>query len=131
MRRTVALVLFPVFALSLAWAAQEAPAPSYEATVEPIFVAECGDCHGADRPKKGLDLSAGVGYGNLVGTPSNERPEILLVTPGDAGASYLWQKLDHTATEGKGMPRTMFGARRLPAEQLDLIRRWIEAGAQP
>ena len=29
------------------------------------------------------------------------------------------------------MPRTMFGAKKLPQEQLDLIERWIREGAKP
>ncbi len=32
---------------------------------------------------------------------------------------------------GKGMPRTMFGAKRLPEKELNLFRRWIEDGAKP
>lgn len=104
---------------------------SYKADVEPIVVKECGDCHGGDRPKKGLDLSAGKGYGNLVGRKSSEVPELSLVAPGDPDNSYLWHKLQHTAKEGKGMPRTIFSARKLPPEQLERIREWIAQGAQP
>lgn len=131
MRSKVALVLVPVFSLSLAVAAQEVAELSYASDVEPILVAECVDCHGAKRPKKGLDLSTGVGYEALVGKPSNELPDILLVKAGDPEASYLWQKVMHTAAEGKGMPRTMFGAKMLPPEQLELIKRWIADGAKP
>lgn len=131
MRRKVALVLTPLFVSALALAAQEVAEISYKADVEPIFLAECNDCHGAKRPKKGLDLSAGVGYEALVGKPANEVPDLLLVKPGDPDGSYLWHKMEHTAAEGKGMPRTLFSSKKLPAEQLDLIKRWIADGAKP
>jgi len=131
MRSKVALVLVPLFASALALAAQEVAEISYKADVEPIFLAECNDCHGAKRPKKGLDLSAGVGYDTLVGKPANEVPDLLLVKPGDPDGSYLWHKLEHTATEGKGMPRTMFSSKKLSDDQLALIERWIAGGAKP
>ncbi len=104
---------------------------SYKADVEPIFVKECGDCHGGQRPKKGLDLSADKGYANLVGKKSAQVPELLLVAPGDPDNSYLWHKLQHTAKEGKGMPRGIFSSKKLPEKELQVIREWIEQGAQP
>lgn len=104
---------------------------SYQRDVEPIFLKECGDCHGSERPKKGLDLSQGKGYANLVNRKSVEVPDLALVTPGDAENSYLWHKLEHRAKEGKGMPRGIFSSRKLSAEQLSLVREWIEQGANP
>jgi len=129
----VALVLL---ALSLAvvgaaMVAGEQPAPLYARDIEPIFLKECGDCHGADNPKKGLDLSAGKGLEHLLGVTSQSEPEYVLVKSGDPAASYLWMKLNHTNKQGKGMPRGLFTAKKLPQEQLDLVGRWITAGAQP
>ena len=131
MRVKVLLTLLVVLGAVVALGARGEEPISYQAQLEPIFVAECGDCHGASRPKKGLDLSLGKGYATLVDRPANEIPELLLVKAGDPGASYLWQKLTHTASEGKGMPRTIFSAKKLPDEQLDLVKRWIEEGARP
>ena len=51
--------------------------------------------------------------------------------PTDPEASYLWRKVDHTAPVGKGMPRTLFGAKRLPEREVELFRRWIETGENP
>jgi hypothetical protein len=123
----VALVLVG----ALAYAAAEEGSLSYAKDVEPVFLAQCGDCHSAENPKKGLDLSAGKGLANLLDRPSQEVDGVPLLKAGDPAASYLWQKLTHTAAEGKGMPRTMFGASKLPPEQLDLIERWIREGAKP
>lgn len=105
------------------------PAPSYSRDVEPLFLAACGNCHGPERPKKGLDLSAGRGRAALVGVASRNEPQFLLVKAGDPDGSYLWKKLEHTTAEGKGMPRTLLGAKKLPPDQLAVIRAWIAAGA--
>ena len=129
MRSRIAAVVLVTFAAGLALATGDS-APSYAADVEPIFLAACGDCHGAEKPKKGLDLSKGKGHAALVGRPSQE-VELPLVEAGDPAGSYLWHKLTHTQREGKGMPRGIFSSTRLPQEQLDLVERWIVAGAQP
>ncbi len=103
---------------------------SYSKDVEPIMVAACGDCHGTDRPKKGLALTAN-GRENMLDVASQVEPDRVLLVAGDPEASYLWVKLNHRQKEGRGMPRTIFSAKKLPAEQLDLIKRWIEEGAAP
>jgi mono/diheme cytochrome c family protein len=104
---------------------------SYTKDVEPIFLDHCSDCHGGDNPKKGLDLSKGKGYANLLQHKSQEVPLMTLVKAGDPAGSYMWLKVSHTATEGRGMPRTIFGAKKLPQPQLDTVRDWITQGAQP
>ncbi len=136
MRRILALALV-VAPLALACSAGGdagqggASAPSYAADIEPLFQKRCGKCHGVEEAKAHLILAPGKGYGELVGKPAFQVPELLRVKPGDAEASYLWQKLQHTAREGKGMPRTLFGSKKLPERELALIRSWIEAGAEP
>ncbi|MDD5565123.1 MAG: hypothetical protein PHQ91_15525 [Thermoanaerobaculaceae bacterium] len=104
---------------------------SYARDVEPIVVKACANCHGGDNPKKGLDLSAGKGFADLTQHKSQESPLMALVKPGDPAGSYLWLKVSHTATEGRGMPRTLFGAKKLPQAELDTIRDWIIQGANP
>jgi hypothetical protein len=78
-----------------------------------------------------LVLDPGEGYGQLVGRRSVQVPEMALVEPGDPDASYLWLKLQHRAAEGKGMPRTLTGTKKLRPTELELYRRWIEDGAKP
>lgn len=104
---------------------------SYATHVRPLFEKECGDCHGPKRPKKGLDLLGPGAVAAMVDRPSQNEPQVMLVKAGDAQASYLWRKLAHTHSEGKGMPRGLFTATRLPQEQIDLVARWIEQGARP
>ncbi|MDX2437863.1 MAG: hypothetical protein QNL88_12515 [Acidobacteriota bacterium] len=104
---------------------------SYERHLEPLVVAHCLGCHEAEEPKAKLVLEEGTGYEQLVGRQSIQVPEMALVAPGDVDASYLWLKLQHTAPEGKGMPRTPTGVKKLRAAELELYRRWIEEGAKP
>jgi hypothetical protein len=126
------LILAALAAAAVVALAARAETPvSYAKDIEPIFVKACEKCHGGSHPKQGLDLSAGKGYGELVGVRSTEVTEMARVKAGDPAASYLWLKLTHTATKGRGMPRTLFGAKKLPQADLDLIQQWIVQGANP
>ena len=104
---------------------------SYSAHLEPLVIAHCLGCHESEEPKAKLVLGPGEGYGQLVGRRSVQVPKMALVEPGDPDASYLWLKLQHRAPEGKGMPRTLTGAKKLRPTELELYRRWIEDGAKP
>ena len=122
--------------LSLVAAACGAPvevplSPGYAADVEPVVLRRCESCHRTADVRGELLLERGRGYDQLVGRRSVQVPYLPLVAPGDPGASYLWQKLEHTAAVGDGMPRGVLGARRLPPGELELFRRWIESGARP
>jgi hypothetical protein len=105
--------------------------PSYAEHLEPLLLYRCLDCHTAADPQAELVLEPGTGYGQLLERHSVQVPTLRLVEPGDLQASYLWRKLVHRAEVGKGMPRTLFGTRRLPDRELELIRMWIETGAGP
>jgi hypothetical protein len=104
---------------------------SYAAHLEPLVIARCLGCHEAEEPEAELLLEAGRGYAALVGARSVQAPSMVLVSPGEPEASYLWLKLEHRAPHGKGMPRTLTGSKKLPPAELELYRRWIEKGARP
>jgi len=128
-KELVPVVLFAAGVVALAARAQTPL--SYAKDIEPILVKECSKCHGGDKPDKGLDLSQGKGFAEIVSVKSAEVPEMVRVKAGDPAASYLWLKVTHTATQGRGMPRTLFSARKLPKDELDLIQQWITEGANP
>ncbi len=97
-----------------------------------VFAMSCAlsGCHtgpaGPGLPQ-GLDLSsADASFANLVGVTSVQDPSTLRVAPGDAGGSYLVQKLEGTAAVGGRMP-----AASPPLDQstIDAIRAWIDSGA--
>ena len=90
-----------------------------------IFEPQCVRCHGTVQ-NAGLDLRAAAGFANLVNTPSTQTA-LLRVTPGDPEASYLIHKLEgRSGIVGSRMPQ---GGPFLSAEQIDVIRSWITAGA--
>jgi mono/diheme cytochrome c family protein len=104
---------------------------TYSAQVEKVFVKRCEGCHSAEKAKGKLVLEKGQGYANLVGPMSTKAPGLPRVKPGDPEGSFLWQKLEGTAREGKAMPQTPYGWKKLPDRELDLVRRWIATGAKP
>ena len=104
---------------------------SYSVHLEPLVIAHCLSCHESGEAKAKLVLDPRIGYQRLVGPRSTQKPEMALVEPGDPERSYLWLKLQHVTEEGKGMPRTLTGSKKLRDSELELYRRWIEGGALP
>ena len=92
---------------------------SYSATIQPIFSANCGNCHGGSG---GLDLDThahvmtGGGSGPVIdcdqtaGTCASE-------------TSYLWQRINTGAMPPGNNPD-------LSSEEISLIAQWINEGAQ-
>ncbi len=90
----------------------------------------CVNCHNARGRAftAGLDLTAGLSYGSLVGVASTQRPSLLRVAPGNPGGSYLVHKLEGGPDiAGVRMPRGTGPF--LTDGQMVIIRRWIENGA--
>ena len=88
--------------------------PRFESDIRPILAANCLACHGETLQQNGLDLRTqeSVLKGGEAGPA---------VQPGSAKESLLYEKV-----ETGSMP---LGGERLKADQIELIRRWIEAGA--
>jgi len=135
MGRAFALVVLAVAALGCGGSRLPEPAAgeaaSYREHLEPLVLRRCLSCHSAEEPKAELVLEPGRGWEALVGRSSVQVPAMRLVDPGSLAGSYLWLKLDHSASVGGGMPRTLLGAKRLPEPELERFRRWIEDGARP
>jgi len=92
-----------------------------------IFTPICTTCHvGANAPR-GLRLDAANSYAMLVNVASVEVPGTLRVNPGNPDASYIVQKIEGTAAQGVRMPAN--GPPYLTQDRIDLVRRWIAAGA--
>ena len=123
-----------VFAMACGTRVPEVPieeSVSYSMHLEPLIIAHCLSCHESEEAKAKLVLDPGLGYERLVGPRSIQVPEMALVAPGDPERSYLWLKLQHVTEEGKGMPRTPTGSKKLRESELELYRRWIKGGANP
>lgn len=101
---------------------------SFAQDIQPIFTAKCATsfCHDAATASEGLNLSQGQAYGQLVGVNSNQEKSLKRVAPGDAENSYIIIKLEDRQTIGSAMPL----GNALSGDDIQLIRNWIESGAQ-
>src|SRR5439155_27003049 len=91
----------------------------FETQIKPIFAKYCIECHQADKDESGyrLDIPAGVIKGGDRGAA---------IVPGKSDESILFQALT-----GKGDVTAMpYEKPRLPAEQIELIKQWIDSGAK-
>lgn len=93
-----------------------------------VFNPACVVHHGPSEASAGLDISEGRSFENLVNVPSTQ-VGLNLVAPNDAENSYLIHKLDGRAgISGARMPIGAGGF--LSDEAIDVIKQWINAGAQ-
>ena len=99
------------------------PPVSFDQVQTSVFDTGCAfsGCHGNGDA---LDLSAGVAWQNLMDAASIERPDLLLVEPGNSYASYLPARLQapfHRTHPSQGVV--------VSNASVQLIRRWIDEGA--
>jgi mono/diheme cytochrome c family protein len=97
--------------------APAAPRITYDDHVRAIFREHCFTCHSADKQESGLALDT---YAKVMAGGSSGE----VVTPGDLGISRLWVLVSHLE-EPKMPPKQD----KLAAAKLELIQKWIEAGA--
>jgi len=104
---------------------------SFANDIQPIFNNRCVVCHRvggvADLAGIRLKLVEDVSYDLLVQQPSIQRPELTIVVPGDAQSSLVFLKVSSDSPPvGARMP---LGGLPVPANELGLIRDWINQGA--
>lgn len=97
--------------------AQEAAKVTYVDNASKVFQARCNSCHNADQAKGGLNLST---YATMM-QGGGSGP---VVEPGDPDNSWLFLLVSHQET-----PHMPPNAPRLPDEELEVLRSWIEGGA--
>ncbi len=109
---------YPAFAAAPD-AAARAPV-SYDDDIKPVLELHCLKCHGPEKQKGGLRLDHKAGA--FKGGDSGERG----IVPGHSSQSRLFQmvssKKDDERMPPKGEP--------FNEKQLDLLRRWIDTGAE-
>ncbi len=119
MKAVVLVALFlqaPVFA-------QAPPAPTYWQDIRPVFRKHCTVCHSAKNLAE-LDVSGGLALDTFAAAIKGSRQPV--VRPGQSADSLL-VKLIMIDNVKRRMP---LDAPPLPKETIDLIRRWIDAGAK-
>jgi len=108
------------------------PVPGLQPTLSSIqanvFSIDCAvsGCHSGAAAPFGLDLGAGLAYGNLVNVASPRNSSLFRVVPGDPRSSLIIQKLSGKQTLGDQMP---LGGPYLPQSTIDIICQWIASGA--
>lgn len=98
-------------------------APSFKADVYPIFQKNCRVCH--DVGGKGFEASgfSVASYETILkGTKFGP-----VIVPGSSIDSSLMRLIDHKVDPAIRMPHNMD---KLPEDKIDVIRRWIDAGAK-
>jgi len=100
---------------------------SFSSIQSHVFTPICTACHAGGAAPQGLRLDAANSFTMLVGVSSAEVPGLKRVAPGDAANSYLIHKLEGHQSVGARMP---FGGPYLDAQTINLIRQWIDNGAQ-
>src|SRR5947208_14045872 len=108
------LVWIFFIALSPLWAAEPTP-PQFERDVVPLLTQHCLKCHGLEGRMAGLDLRTP----SLILRGGDNGPAVV---KGSAEESLLFKRI----ANGSMPPGS---EKRLTAEQVETIRRWIVAGA--
>jgi len=93
---------------------------SFRSYVAPILVKRCLTCHGEQKFKGEYELHT---FETLMAPGETDEPSIV---PGKPEESYLFQLINDTDA-GVRMPKD---ADRLSDEEIDVVRRWIAAGAK-
>ena len=86
---------------------------SYAADIQPIFSTHCTSCHPVLVTPP--DLTEGNSYDAITNG--------VYIVPNDPEASVLYQRL-------QGNPSVMPPSGRLPSTDLEMVKSWIEQGAQ-
>ena len=99
---------------------------SFNRDIRPVLSDRCFSCHGPDTEKRKAKLRLDLATGKEGAYRS--RGGSAALKPGDLGKSELWRRIT-TADEDDVMPPPKAKKKPLSAEEKQLIKSWIEAGA--
>ncbi|MEZ5355448.1 MAG: PSD1 and planctomycete cytochrome C domain-containing protein [Bryobacteraceae bacterium] len=117
--RPTALFLLSLSAALMLSPPTRAQKPDFAAEIRPLLQKRCTGCHGAAMQSNGLRLDDGPSA--LKGGYSG--PALI---PGNAATSRVIQRVSSTDAATRMPP----GAKPLPAAEIELLRRWIDSGAE-
>jgi hypothetical protein len=90
----------------------------FEKNIRPLLVQQCVNCHGPQKQKGGLRLDDSA----LLQKGGESGP---VIVPGSPEKSLLFQAISYSDDALKMPPRG-----KLPAEQIEQVKRWIASGAK-
>src|SRR5262249_52302914 len=100
-----------------------AAAVQFNRDILPILSDNCFPCHGPDQAKRKADLRL-----DFPETAFADRGGYRVIVPGDSSKSMLFTRIT-SEDKKQRMPPARSGRMLTPA-QIELVRRWIEQGAQ-
>jgi mono/diheme cytochrome c family protein len=96
---------------------------TYDTDIKPIFDSTCVKCHDSTKKPRG-----GVGLDSLEAALKGGK-DGKVITVGDSAKSDLVSSVAHVGDPDDFMPKGK-GAKQLTADQVGLIRAWIDQGAK-
>jgi hypothetical protein len=124
MNRGWAAIAAVTLGLMSTGASCSADAIDFSRDIRPILSDNCFACHGPDEGERQGGFRLDQRDSSLGAADSGERP----IVPGDAGASELIRRIA-SQDESLRMPPAD-GHKALSAEEIDLLTRWVAAGAE-
>jgi WD40 repeat protein len=121
-RDSASLLLLSVFSVCSVVTSSSAAEPTYWQDVRPLLRKHCTVCHSV-RTIKEVDVSAGLALDSYAAITKD--PKKPIVVRGKAGDSELIKRL-LISDASKRMP---LDADPLPSETIDVLTRWVNAGA--
>ncbi len=111
------------------WIDKGALGPTLSSIQQNIFTPRCTQCHFGLNPAASLNLEPGQSWANLVSIMRPFDPEIRVVA-GDAANSFLIDKLEGNNLGGSRGARMPLSGPYLDQDTINVIRDWINNGAQ-
>ncbi|HEY1081013.1 MAG TPA: DUF1549 domain-containing protein, partial [Prosthecobacter sp.] len=119
MRLPVNIALLLTATASLPGLAEVVPVPDFQKDVRPVLEKHCLKCHGPDEQNGGMRFDRKETV--MTGGDSGEAA----VKPGDSAGSPLLRRITSNHKDDRMPPK----GERLEASEVDVLKRWIAAGA--
>lgn len=103
-----------------------AAAPDFQSQILPLLSDRCFTCHGPDAAANESGLRLDLRAEAIAEAPSGDGATLV---PGQATKSLLWQRIT-TADADLVMPPPGGNRQPLSKSEIDLLKRWIDAGAE-
>ncbi len=115
-------IMFTSLVLLLSCEVLSAQEVSFDRDIRPLLSKRCFACHGPDAGKREADLrlDRADGEGGAIG---------FVITPGSIANSEMWERIT-SQDESVVMPPPDSHLMPFSESELDLVKRWIEAGAK-
>jgi hypothetical protein len=99
--------------------------PEFNRDVRPILSDRCFACHGPDRASRKSDLRLDLESS----AKAVQKSKHIGIVPGDPARSEVYRRITST-NKGLRMPPAYLGHDALPQAEIEIIKRWIEEGAE-